>query len=92
MMLSYSRDPFCCFTTSVALTTFWDRRRRAFAHVGGGPKTIVHDRTKTVVRRCLVTQPAPTYHPGRSIAGNLGGALPTSATQLRLSSWGAVCC
>jgi hypothetical protein len=23
MMLSYSRDPFCCFTASVDLATFW---------------------------------------------------------------------
>lgn len=47
MTLSYSRDPFCCFTTSQDLQTFFDCHRRAFAHPGGVPMTIVHDRTKT---------------------------------------------
>ncbi|MGW3957799.1 DDE-type integrase/transposase/recombinase [Streptomyces sp. NPDC004752] len=51
MTLSYSRDPFCCFTTSQDLQTFFDCHRRAFAHYGGVPMSIVHDRTKTVVRR-----------------------------------------
>ena len=35
MTLSYSRDPFCCFTTSQDLQTFFDCHRRAFAHFGG---------------------------------------------------------
>ena len=35
MTLSHSRDPFCCFTTSMDLATFWDCHRRAFAHFGG---------------------------------------------------------
>ena len=51
MTLSHSRDPFCCFTTSMDLATFWDCHRRAFAHFGGVPGSIVYDRTKTVVRR-----------------------------------------
>ncbi|EST20749.1 hypothetical protein M878_38990 [Streptomyces roseochromogenus subsp. oscitans DS 12.976] len=33
------------------LATFWNRHRRALAHFYGVPRTIVHDRTKTVVRR-----------------------------------------
>src|SRR6266540_1448850 len=37
MTLSYSRDPFCCFTASQDLGTFWDCHRRAFAHFGGAP-------------------------------------------------------
>ena len=37
MTLSYSRDPFCCFTTSQDLATFFDCHRRAFAHFGGVP-------------------------------------------------------
>ena len=37
MALSYSRDPFCCFTTSMDLATFFDCHRRAFAHFGGVP-------------------------------------------------------
>lgn len=51
MTLSYSRDPFTCFTTSMDLATFWDCHRRGFAHFGGVPGSIVYDRTKTVVRR-----------------------------------------
>jgi transposase len=51
MVLSHSRDPFCWFTTSTDLATFWDCHRRAFAHFGGVPAQIVYDRTKTVVRR-----------------------------------------
>ncbi len=35
MTLSYSRDPFTCFTTSMDMATFWDCHRRAFAHFGG---------------------------------------------------------
>ncbi len=35
MTLSYSRDPFCCFTTSQDLQTFFDCHRRAFAPWGG---------------------------------------------------------
>ncbi|RAS33727.1 integrase-like protein [Streptomyces avidinii] len=51
MVLSYSRDPFCCFTTSLDLQTFFEYHRRAFAHLNGVSMTIVYDRTKTVVRR-----------------------------------------
>src|SRR5436190_2052346 len=40
MTLSYSRDPFCCFTTSQDLGTFFDCHRRAFAHFGGVPGSI----------------------------------------------------
>src|SRR5258705_212124 len=32
------------------LATFWDCHRRAFAHFGGVPGTLVYDRTKTVIR------------------------------------------
>jgi transposase len=48
MVLSYSRDPFYCFTTSQDLAAFWACHRRAFAHSGGVPGSIVYDRTKTV--------------------------------------------
>ena len=50
MTLSYSPHPFCCFTTSQDLGTFFDCHRRAFAH-SGVLASIVYDRTKTVVRR-----------------------------------------
>src|SRR5437763_1754205 len=51
LTLSYSRDPFCCFVTSMDLVSFWDCHIRAFEHFGGVPASIVYDRTKTVVRR-----------------------------------------
>lgn len=51
MVLSFSRDPFACFTTSMDAGTFWHCHRRAFAHFGGVPGTIVFDRTKTIVKR-----------------------------------------
>lgn len=63
MVLSYSRDPFCCFTTSQDLAAFWDCHRRAFAHFGGVPAAIVYDRTKTVVRRHVAPGQAVPLHP-----------------------------
>lgn len=63
MVLSYSRDPFTCFTTSMDLATFWDCHRRAFAHFGGVPATIVYDRTKTVVKRHVAPGVAVPLHP-----------------------------
>jgi transposase len=63
MTLSYSRDPFCCFTASQDLGTFWDCHRRSFAHFGGVPATIVYDRTKTVVRRHVGRGQQAPLHP-----------------------------
>ncbi|MGW3150916.1 IS21 family transposase [Streptomyces sp. NPDC001177] len=63
MTLSYSRDPFCCFTTSQDLASFFDCHRQAFAHFGGVPMTIVYDRTKTVVRRHVAPGEAVPLHP-----------------------------
>src|SRR5215208_2558143 len=63
MVLSYSRDPFCCFTTSMDLATFWDCHRRAFAHFGGVPGAIVYDRTKTVIKRHVAPGVAVPLHP-----------------------------
>jgi transposase len=63
MVLSYSRDPFCCFTTSQDLGTFWECHRRAFAHFGGVPRSIVYDRTLTVVRRHVAPGQAVPLHP-----------------------------
>ncbi|MEV4418315.1 DDE-type integrase/transposase/recombinase, partial [Catellatospora sp. NPDC049609] len=63
MVLSYSRDPYCCFTTSMDLATFWECHRRAFAHFGGSPGAIVYDRTKTVVRRHVAPGRAVPLHP-----------------------------
>jgi transposase len=63
MTLSYSRDPFCCYTAAQDLGTFWDCHRRAFAHFGGVPAQIVYDRTKTVVRRHVGRGQATPLHP-----------------------------
>ncbi|WP_443047441.1 IS21 family transposase [Streptomyces sp. KMM 9044] len=63
MVLSYSRDPFCCFTTSQNPASFFECHRRAFAHFGGVPGVIVYDRTKTVVRRHVAPGEAVPLHP-----------------------------
>jgi transposase len=63
MVLSHSRDPFCCFTAAQDLGTFWDCHRRAFAHFGGVPAQIVYDRTKTVVRRHVGRGQQTPLHP-----------------------------
>jgi transposase len=63
MVLSHSRDPFTCFTTSMDLVTFWDCHRRAFAHFGGVPVAIVYDRAKTVIRRHVAPGVAVPLHP-----------------------------
>lgn len=63
MTLSHSRDPFSCFTTSADLATFWDCHRRAFAHFGGVPGSIVYDRTKTVIKRHVAPGKAVPLHP-----------------------------
>jgi transposase len=63
MTLSFSRDPFVCFTHSQDLATFFDCHRRAFAHFGGVPGSIVYDRTKTVVRRHVAPRQAVPLHP-----------------------------
>jgi transposase len=76
MTLAYSRDPFCCFTASQDLATFWDCHRRAFAHFGGVPATIVYDRTKTVVRRHVGRGQATPLHPeALAFAGHYGFAI-----------------
>jgi transposase len=63
MTLSWSRDPFSCFVTSQDLTSFWDCHRRAFAHFGGVPGSILYDRTKTVVKRHVGRGEAVPLHP-----------------------------
>ena len=61
--LSYSRDPFCCYVTRQDMATFWDCHRRAFAHFGGVPASIVYDRTKTVIKRHVAPRAAVPLHP-----------------------------
>lgn len=73
MVLSYSRDPFCCFTTSQDIGTFFACHRRAFEHFGGVPGVIVYDRTKTVVRRHVAPGKAVPLHPEAvAFAGHYG--------------------
>jgi transposase len=73
MVLSYSRDPFVCFTSSQDLATFWTCHRRAFDHFGGVPGSIVYDRTKTVVRRHVAPGKAVPLHPEAvAFAGHYG--------------------
>lgn len=50
MTLSHSHDPFRCFTTGHDIATFFDGHQRTFERYGGVSMSIVHDRTKTVVR------------------------------------------
>jgi hypothetical protein len=45
------------------LASFWDCHRRAFAHFGGVPGSIVYDRTKTVIRRHVAPGLAVPLHP-----------------------------
>ncbi|MGI8682346.1 MAG: IS21 family transposase [Mycobacteriales bacterium] len=63
MTLSFSRDPFCAFTTSMDLATFWACHVAAFEHFGGVPGAIVYDRTKTVVKRHVAPGAAVPLHP-----------------------------
>ncbi|MFG1874274.1 IS21 family transposase [Sphaerisporangium sp. NPDC049003] len=73
MTLSYSRDPFCVYTTSTGLVTFFDCHRRAFAHFGGVPGSIVYDRTKTVVKRHVAPgQPVPLHPEAAAFAAHYG--------------------
>ncbi|MGI8524040.1 MAG: IS21 family transposase [Nocardioides sp.] len=73
MVLSFSRDPFTCFTCSMDLATFWDCHRRAFAHFGGVPGSIVYDRTKTVIKRHVAPGQAVPLHPeAAAFAGHYG--------------------
>lgn len=73
MVLSYSRDMFTCYTTSMDMATFWGCHARAFAHFGGVPGTIVYDRTKTVIRRHVGPGKAVPLHPIASgFAGHYG--------------------
>jgi hypothetical protein len=80
MVLSHSRDPFTCFTTSMDLATFWDCHRRAFAHFGGVPVVIVYDRTKTVIRRHVAPGVAVPLHPeAAAFADHYGFAIDVLA-------------
>lgn len=73
MTLSYSRDPFSCFTTRTDLATFWACHRAAFTYFGGVPGAIVYDRTKTVIKRHVAPGLAVPLHPeAAAFAGHYG--------------------
>lgn len=81
MTLSFSRDPFCAFTTTMDMATFWDCHRRAFAHFGGVPAAIVYDRTKTVVKRHVAPGRAVPIHPeAAAFAEHYGFVIDVLAT------------
>lgn len=63
MVLSYSRDAFCAYTTSQDLATFWAAHTAAFEFFGGVPGSILYDRTKTVVRRHIGRGQQTPLHP-----------------------------
>lgn len=62
MTLSYSRDPFCLFTTSQDLACFWGCHVEAFHYFGGVPASILYDCTKTVVKRHVAPGQAVPLH------------------------------
>jgi transposase len=82
MVLSYSRDPFCCYVDSMDLGTFFDCHRRAFAHFGGVPGALVYDRAKTVVRRHVAPGKAVPLHPeAAAFADHYGYAIDVLAAR-----------
>lgn len=73
MILSYSRDPFCCYAARTDLATFFACHIRAFGYFGGVPATVVYDRTKTVVQRHVAPRQAVPLHPEAvAFAGHYG--------------------
>jgi transposase len=73
MTLSYSRDPFCCYTARTDLATFFGCHIRAFEYFGGVPASVVYDRTKTVVQRHVAPRAAVPLHPEAvAFAGHYG--------------------
>lgn len=73
MVLSFSRDPFCCYVTSMDAATFWDCHRRAFDYFGGVPASCVYDRTRTIVRRHVAPGKAVPLQPeAAAFAGHYG--------------------
>ena len=80
MTLSYSRDPFCCYVTSMDAATFWACHVRAFEHFGGVPASCVYDRTKTIVRRHVAPGKAvPLTAEAVAFAGHYGFAIDVLA-------------
>ncbi len=73
MVLSYSRDPFCCYTARTDLAAFFGCHIRAFEYFGGVPGSVVYDRTKTVVQRHVAPGKAvPLHREAVAFAGHYG--------------------
>ena len=73
MVLSYSRDPFCCYVASMDAVTWWACHVRAFEHFGGVPASIVYDRVRTVVRQHVAPGKAvPLHQEAIAFAGHYG--------------------
>jgi len=76
MVLSYSRDPFCRYTTATDLATFWACHSQAFKHFRGVPATILYDRTKTVVKKHVGRGEPVILHPeAEAYAAHYGFAI-----------------
>jgi transposase len=90
MVLSYSRDPFCCYTTSMNAATWWDCHRRAFAYFGGVPAAIVYDRTKTIVKRHVRPGVAVPLHPDAAAFADHYGFVPDVLAAYRPTGKGRV--
>lgn len=72
------------------LQAFFDCHRRAFAHFGGVPMTIVYDRTMTVVRRHVAPGEEVPLHPEAvGFAGHYDSSAGTSRSGSRPSSAGS---
>jgi transposase len=80
MTLSFSRDPFRCYVTSMDTATWWACHRRAFEYFGGVPASIACDRTATIVRRHVAPGRAVPLQPEpAAFAGNYGFAIDVLA-------------
>ena len=78
MVLSYSRDPFCCYTARTDLATFFACHIRAFDYFGGVPGSVVYDRTKTVVKRHVAPGLAVPVHPEAAAFAAITASISTS--------------
>lgn len=73
MVLSFSRDSFCCYVAAMDTVTWWACHVRAFEYFGGVPGSIVYDRTKTIVRRHVAPGKAVPLQPEAvAFAGHYG--------------------
>jgi transposase len=90
MVLSYSRDPFICYTTSTNAAIWWDCHRRAFAHFGGVPAAVVYDRTKTIVKRHVRPGQVVPLHPDAAAFADHYGFIPDVLAAYRPTGKGRV--